>query len=214
MRVLVACECSGIVREAFNSHAGVYATSCDLKPAEDGRTDFHHQGDILEILYAGWDMMIAHPPCDYLAVSGNRWFSDSAIASPEILTGEARRKAMREAVEFVELLWSAPIPKIAIENPTGRLSTLWRKTSQTIQPWQFWTGDEGAGEVKATCLWLKGLPELEPTTPHESGRHPACWLEAPGPQRKANRSRTYPGIAQAMAEQWLNPKRAYQATLL
>ncbi len=200
MKVLVACEFSGVVRDAFND-AGHEAWSCDLLPCEKGR--WHHlQCDVREILHENFDLMIAHPPCDYLTVSSNRWFSDKAVARPGILTGAARREAQREAIAFVEMLWSAPIPRISIENPIGRLSTLWRKPEQTIQPWQFWGGQEGAGEVKATCLWLKGLPKLIATTPNETGRHPACWLESPGPRRKSNRARTYAGIAAAMAEQW------------
>lgn len=200
MRILVACECSGAVRNAFRA-IGHDAWSCDLMPAEDA-SPFHYRCDVRQVLGMGWDKMIAHPPCDYLTVSGNRWFSDAAIAGPGVLTGSERRRAQADSVEFVKLLWSASIDQIAIENPIGRLSTLWKKPDQTIQPWQFWTGKPGSGEVKATCLWLKNLPPLEPTTPYEIGRYPACWLESPGPQRKANRSRTYPGISAAMADQW------------
>ncbi len=156
----------------------------------------------MEAIAQGWDMLIAHPPCDYLAVSGNGWFSDTAKAGPGILTGAARRAARDQAVGFVERLWAVDIARIVIENPISRLATLWMASTQTIQPWQFWAGEFGTGEVKATCLWLKGLPELVPTTPNEPGRHPACWLEPPGKDRKRNRSRTYPGIANAMAEQW------------
>lgn len=148
--------------------------------------------------------MIAHPPCDYLTVSGNRWFSDTARAQPGVLTGKARRKAQRQAVAFVDLLWNCGVPRVCIENPIGRLSTLWRKPEQTIQPWEFWGGRKGDGEVKRTCLWLKGLPPLVATSPNEPGRKPACWLEPPGPQRKRNRSLTYKGIADAMAAQWGN----------
>ena len=205
MRVLIGCEHSGTVREAFRD-LGHDAWSCDLLPASDG-SEFHFRGDLLGHIRGelpGWDLLIAHPPCDYLAVSGNRWFSDTAKAAPGVLTGQARRDARVAAVEFVKRLWSAPIPRIAIENPIGRLSTLWMKPTQTIQPWQFWSGAEGTGEVKATCLWLKGLPKLIPTTPNEPGRHPACWLESPGPNRKTKRAITYPGIAGAMAQQWSN----------
>ncbi len=201
MNVLVACEHSGIVREAFRA-LGHDAWSCDLLPASD-KSEFHYRADALQAIRRGsWDMLIAHPPCDYLTVSGNRWFSDHARAAAGILTGAARREAQLHALRFVEMLWASPIPRIAIENPIGRLSTLWRKPSQTIQPWQFWAGEPGAGEVKATCLWLKGLPLLVPTTPDETGRHPACWLASPGPQRKTLRSITYPGIARAFASQW------------
>ncbi len=200
MKVLIACEHSGIVREAFRK-LGHDAWSCDILPARD-RSPYHHHGYIQDVVMDSIDFLIAHPPCDYLAVSGNRWFSDKAVARPGVLTGQDRREAQKQSVEFVKMLWASPVSRIAIENPIGRLSTLWRKPSQTIQPWQFWSGEEGKGEVKATCLWLKGLSLLQPTTPAETGRHPACWLEPPGKDRKMKRSITYPGIAAAMAEQW------------
>lgn len=201
MKVLIACECSGIVREAFRAK-GHDAWSCDLKPSED-QSGFHYRQDVFRVIRSDdWDMMIAHPPCDYLAVSGNRWFSDHAKAAAGILTGAARREARDEAVKFVDRLWKSGIPRICIENPIGRLSTLWRKSSQRIQPWQFWTGEKGKGEVKGTCLWLKGMSPIVATSPNETGRHPACWLASPGENRKTDRSRTYPGIAVAMAEQW------------
>jgi len=142
MRVLVACEFSGIVREAFRQK-GHDAYSCDLIPTEiPGK---HIQGNVIDILQDGWDLMIAHPPCTYLAVSGARWWSQ-------------RKEEQEDAIAFVMLLAEAPIPKIAIENPIGRLSTIWRKPDQIIQPWQF-----GHGETKATCFWLKGLPLLAHT---------------------------------------------------
>jgi len=196
VRVLVACEFSGVVREAFNAIAGVRAVSCDLIPCDDGRTDYHYCGDVRDILGDGWDMMIAHPPCDYLTVSGNRWFSDSAVAVPGVLTGQARRDAQQQAVEFVRLLWEAPIPRVAIENPIGRLSTLWQKPSQVIQPFHF-----GDPFRKGTCLWLRGLPPLKPTSDLTDGEQ-ACWLMPPSKDRKKFRSITYSGIAQAMADQW------------
>lgn len=189
MRVLVACEFSGTVRRAFRE-AGHDAWSCDLLPAEDG--DGHHfQKDILTVLptagysehHAGWDLLIAHPPCTHLAVSGARWFKEKA-------------KEQAEALEFVRALLNAPIPRIALENPISIISSRIRKPDQIIQPWQF-----GHGEVKATCLWLKNLPKLTPTNIVD-GRHPACWLASPGPDRWKIRSRTYEGIAQAMAAQW------------
>lgn len=192
--MLVGCECSGVVRRAF-SERGHDACSCDLLPAEDN-SPFHLQCDLLTVLDQGWDLAIFHPPCDYLTVSGNRWFSDTARAAPGILTGAARRQAQAEAVEFVKALWNAPIPLIAIENPIGRLSTLWGKPTQTIQPFQF-----GDPFRKATCLWLKGLLPLRPTSYLQNG-YPASYLMAPGPNRKKDRSRTYPGIAAAMSEQW------------
>ena len=194
MRVLVACEYSGRVREAFR-RLGHDAWSCDLLPSEDGSKN-HFQGDVMMIAEDGlqakgeyfpvpWDLMIAHPPCTHLAVSGARHF-------------DAKREDGRqqEAVEFFLKLARAPIPRIAIENPVCIMSSIWRKPDQIIQPWQY-----GTGETKATCLWLKGLPHLVPTNV-VSGRHPRIHLMPPSPDRWKERSRTYEGIAQAMAEQW------------
>lgn len=180
MRVLIACEFSGIVRNAFIAR-GHDAVSCDLLPTE--KPGPHIQGDVLEVLNRGWDLMIAHPPCTYLARSGARWW-------PNKLTEQA------EAIEFVRQLLNAPIPLIAIENPIGILSTRIRKPDQIIQPWMF-----GHGETKATCLWLKGLPLLTPTN-IVAGRATRIHYEQPGPNRWKNRSRTLPGIAMAMALQW------------
>src|SRR5213082_681274 len=145
MKVLIGCEFSGIVREAFNARSGVFATSCDMLPPEDGRVDNHYQGDVLDILNDGWDLAIFFPPCTHLAVSGARWF-------------ESRQAEQRKAIFFFMELANAKIPQLAIENPVGIMSTLWRKPDQIIQPWQF-----GHGETKATCLWLKDLPKLQPT---------------------------------------------------
>jgi len=180
VRVLVACEFSGIVRQAFERR-GHDAWSCDLLPAEDGRL-FHIQGDVLELLGDGWDLMVAHPPCTYLARSGARWHRGSA--------------AQAEAVRFVRALYDAPIERVAIENPIGMLSSLWRKSDQIVHPWWF-----GHGEVKATALWLRGLPPLVPTR-IVKGRAPRVHYAAPGPNRWKERSRTLPGLARAMAEQW------------
>ena len=180
MRVLVACEYSGRVRDAFISR-GHQAMSCDLLPTEvDGP---HYQGSVLDILDAGWDLMIAHPPCTHLAVSGSRWFKNK-LAEQE------------EALAFVRTLMGAPIPRIAIENPVSIISSRIRKPDQIIQPWQF-----GHGETKATCLWLKGLPKLSPTHIVD-GRENRVHRMPPSPDRWKERSRTYEGIAQAMAEQW------------
>lgn len=188
MRVLVACEFSGVVRRAFRER-GHDAWSCDLLPAEDGSAD-HYQGDIGRLLYSPdrgfpteWDLMIAHPPCTHLAVSGSRWF-------------KGKEREQREALDFVRFLLDAPIPRIALENPISVISSRIRKPDQIIQPWQF-----GHGEVKATCLWLKGLPKLVPTSV-VAGRVARVHREPPGPDRWKNRSRTYEGIAAAMAEQW------------
>lgn len=205
MKILIAFEKSGRVRDAFRA-VGHDAWSCDLQPCEADPT-WHIQGDAFDAIGNGahWDILIAHPPCDYLTVSGNAWFSDTVKASPGVLTGEARREARREAVKMVELIWDCGIPQIAIENPIGRLSTLWMPPTQVIQPTQF-----GEPFRKATCLWLKGLPPLQPThvpggdlfLPAEPVGVQAVWREPPGPNRKANRSRTYSGVANAMAAQW------------
>lgn len=180
MRVLIACEFSGIVRDAFAAR-GHDAWSCDLLPSE--RPGQHFQGDVLETLYDDWDLMIAHPPCTYLAVSGARWFKD-------------RQPEQKAALTFVRRLLLAPIPKIALENPISIISTRLMKPTQIIQPWWF-----GHGETKATCLWLKNLPKLTPTN-IVPGRSARVHHESPSPQRWKNRSRTLEGIAQAMAEQW------------
>jgi site-specific DNA-cytosine methylase len=170
VKVLVACEFSGVVREAFRA-LGHDAWSCDLLPTEiPGQ---HITGDVLKRLADGWDLMIAHPPCTHLAVSGARWFSGKLHEQPL-------------ALEFVRLLLSAPIARIALENPIGKI----------VQPWQF-----GHGETKATCFWLKGLNPLTPTN-IVSGRLAKCHRRPPGKDRWKERSRTHTGIAQAMAEQW------------
>lgn len=180
MRVLVACEFSGVVRNAFAAR-GHDAWSCDMLPCERGGK--HLIGDVVPHLNDGWDMMIAHPPCTHLAVSGARWFKNR-IAEQE------------EALMFVRLLLSAPIPRICLENPISIISSKIRKPDQIIQPWQF-----GHGETKATCLWLKGLPPLVPTN-IVSGREARVHRMRPGPDRWRERSRTFAGIASAMAEQW------------
>jgi len=189
VRVLVACEFSGIVRDAFAAK-GHDAWSCDLLQTE--RPGQHIEGDVIPVLRQGWDLVIAHPPCTYLANSGARWWA-------------GRRAEQVSALEFVQALMAAPITRIAIENPSGRISTAIRKPDQTIQPWQF-----GHPESKATCLWLKNLPPLKPTNTlslPDSGR----WANqtpsgqnklAPSPNRWRERSRTYSGIAAAMADQW------------
>jgi site-specific DNA-cytosine methylase len=180
MKVLVACEYSGTVRDAF-LRAGHDAMSCDILPTDSAGP--HYQGDVRDILGDGWDLMIAHPPCTHLAVSGARWFKDK-------VTEQA------EALDFVRLLMNAPIERIAIENPVSIISSKIRKPDQIIQPWQF-----GHGETKATCLWLKNLPQLTPTDVVE-GRDNRIHRMPPSPDRWKLRSTTYAGIAQAMAEQW------------
>lgn len=182
MRVLIACEYSGAVRDAFR-RGGHDAMSCDLLPTEAPGP--HYQGDVRDVLDYPWDLMVAHPPCTHLSVSGARHF-------------EAKRMDGRQqaAVAFFMALARAPIPRIAIENPVCIMSSMWRKADQVIQPWQF-----GHGETKATCLWLKGLPLLRPTTVVE-GRENRVHRMPPSPERWKERSRTFAGIAEAMAAQW------------
>jgi hypothetical protein len=182
MRVLVACEFSGIVSQAFRNR-GHQALSVDLLPSENPHP-WHYQGRVEDVLdNPQWDALIAFPPCTHLAVSGARWWPQ-------------KQQEQAEALAFVQLLMDAPIPRIAIENPIGKISTAIRKPDQIIQPWQF-----GHGETKATCLWLKGLPPLQPTNVVD-GREPRVHHASPGPDRWKERSRTLQGIADAMADQW------------
>lgn len=180
MKVLVACEYSGTVRDAFLS-LGIEAMSCDLLPTD--KEGPHYQGNVLDILDQGWSHMIAHPPCTHLAVSGARWFKD-------------KQQEQKDALEFVQQLMDAPIPHIAIENPISVISTKIRKPDQIIQPWMF-----GHGETKATCLWLKNLPKLQPTDIVD-GREQRIHNLPPSKDRWKIRSTTYTGIAKAMAGQW------------
>lgn len=182
MKILVACEFSGTVRDAF-IRKGHDAISCDILPTEVPGP--HFQGDVLEILDQGWDLMIAHPPCTHLAVSGARHFKR-----------KQEDGSQAEALRFVERLMKANIEKIAIENPISIISSHFRKPEQIIQPWQF-----GHGETKATCLWLKNLPNLIPTNIVD-GREARVWKMPPGKNRWKERSRTFKGIAEAMSEQW------------
>ena len=180
MKVLIACEYSGVVRDAFIAQ-GHDAISCDLLPTD--ALGPHYQGDVRDIIADGFDLMVAHPPCTHLAVSGARWFKD-------------KQTEQAEALDFVRLLLSAPISKIALENPISIISSRIRKPNQIIQPWQF-----GHGETKATCLWLKNLPCLAPTNIVE-GREAKVHRMPPSPDRWKLRSTTYKGIAEAMAKQW------------
>ncbi len=182
MKVLIACEYSGAVRDAF-IRVGHDAMSCDLLPTD--KPGPHYQGDVFDIIRNGWDLMIAHPPCTHLSVSGARHFAAKRA--------DGRQQA---AVDFFMALANVEIPKIAIENPICIMSSHWRKPEQIIQPWQF-----GHGETKATCLWLKGLPNLKPTD-IVSGRADRIHKMPPSPDRWKMRSATYQGIANAMAEQW------------
>jgi hypothetical protein len=180
MKVLIACEYSGTVRDAFRVR-GHNAMSCDLLPTDiDGP---HYQGDVFDVINDGWDLMIAHPPCTHLAVSGARWFKD-------------KQQEQSKALEFVRRLLDAPVERICLENPVSIISSRIRKPDQIIQPWQF-----GHGETKATCLWFKNLPKLLPTNVVE-GREARVHKLPPTSDRWKIRSKTYQGIADAMAEQW------------
>jgi hypothetical protein len=182
MKVLIACEYSGRVRDAFTA-LGHDAMSCDLLPTDaPGK---HYQGDVFDIINDGWDLMVAHPPCTHLAVSGARHFAAKQASGVQ-----------QEALAFVQRLLNAPIHKIALENPISIISSRIRKPDQIIQPWQF-----GHGETKATCLWLKGLPLLKPTNIVD-GREAKVHKMPPSPDRWKLRSTTYQGIADAMAQQW------------
>lgn len=184
LKVLIACEFSGIVRDAF-TRRGHDATSCDLLPTEiPGK---HYQGDVMDIINDGWDMMIAHPPCTRLANSGVMWLERRGLWSD-----------LLEGVRFFNIMLDADIPMIAVENPIQHkyAREYIRKYDQIIQPWQF-----GHGETKATCLWLKNLPKLQPTNIVE-GREQRLHHTPPGPDRWKIRSKTFQGIANAMAEQW------------
>jgi hypothetical protein len=199
VKVLIACEYSGVVRESFRK-LGHDAVSCDLLDTEiDGP---HHKGTVLDILYDGWDLLIAHPPCTYLCSSGLHWNKRTP----------GRAELTKEALEFVRVLLSAPIGKIALENPVGCISTNIRPYDQVIQPYEF--GDDAS---KKTCLWLKNLPRLKPTTRiagrlvMHNGKTVERWANqtdsgqnnlGPSERRGLERSRTYQGIADAMAAQW------------
>lgn len=179
-KVLVACEYSGRVRDAFIRN-GCEAVSCDLLPTDQPGP--HYQGDVFDIINDGWDLMVAHPPCTHLAVSGARWF-------------HKKQREQEEALDFVRRLMAAPIAQIAIENPVSVISSKIRKPDQIIQPWMF-----GHGETKATCLWLKNLPPLQPTQ-IVSGRASTIHRMPPSEHRWKLRSLTYQGIADAIGDQW------------
>ena len=184
MRVLVACEESQEVCKAFRA-LGHEAYSCDIEPCSGGHPEWHLQCDALELLKMQWDMILAFPPCTDLAVSGAKWFAEKRADGRQ-----------QKSIEFFMRFANASCPRIAIENPVGIMSTVWRKPDQIIQPWMF-----GHGEIKATCLWLKGLPLLTPSN-IVTGREQRVWRMPPGPDRARLRSKTYTGVAQAMAEQW------------
>jgi len=221
MKVLIACEESQAVCKEFRL-LGHEAYSCDLLPCSGGHPEWHIQGDVFKILSDGWDLMIAHPPCTYLAVSGARWYYHP---DDKDLPVEHRRphpmypnrmNDMMDSVEFVKALYNSNVDKIAIENPIGMLSTRWMKPTQIIQPWMF--GDEA---TKTTCLWLKNLDELKPTNIVSKGER-FEWIDSKTGKKKSQpmwyykalseaktkqerqtlRSKTFKGIAKAMAEQW------------
>ena len=184
MKILVACEESQAVTIELR-RLGHEAYSCDIIPCSGGHPEWHLQQDVIPLLTQKWDMILAFPPCTHLAVSGARWFA-------------AKRADGRQqnAIDFFMRFANSDCPRIAIENPVGIMSTVWKKPDQIIQPWQF-----GHGETKKTCLWLKGLPPLIPTEIVE-GREQRIWKMPPSEDRAKNRAKTFPGIARAMAEQW------------
>lgn len=184
MKILVACEESQAVTIELRK-LGHEAYSCDIIPCSGGHPEWHLQVDALELLKMQWDMIISFPPCTDLSVSGARYFAEKQADGRQ-----------QKSIDFFMRFANADCPKIAIENPVGIMSTIWRKPDQIIQPWQF-----GHGETKATCLWLKGLPLLHPTEIVE-GREQRVWKMPPSADRAKQRSKTYPGIARAMAEQW------------
>ncbi|MCK5605326.1 DNA cytosine methyltransferase [Candidatus Pacearchaeota archaeon] len=184
LRILVACEESQAVTKEFRK-LGHIAYSCDILSCSGNHPEWHIKDDILNQLHKRWDIMIAFPPCTNLAVSGARWFQQKIVDGRQ-----------QKSINFFMALINAPIPRIAVENPIGIMSTKYRKPDQIIQPWQF-----GHGETKATCLWLKGLPKLQPTE-IVKGREQKIWKMAPGPERAKLRSKTYLGIAKAIAKQY------------
>jgi len=209
MRVLVACEESQAVTKELRK-LGHEAFSCDLLPCSGGHPEWHYQQDVFEVIEKGWDMMIAHPPCTFLAVSGARW-----LYNKDGSKNEERWKNQTEALDFVQRLMDAPIDKIAVENPISVISSNIRKPEQIIQPWMF--GDKAQ---KSTCLWLKNLPKLKPTDIVEKGefiefiskkgvkkKQPKWYFDAlkqakTPAERRTLRSKTFKGIAEAMAKQW------------
>ena len=196
MRILVGCEESQVVTKAFRA-MGHEAYSCDLQECSGGHPEWHIQGDVIEAIeQGGWDMGVFFPTCTYLTVSANKWYADQPKRKSGALVGQARRDAREEAIYFFMRLMTCNIPKIAIENPIGVMSSRYRKPDQVLQPWMF-----GHPETKATCLWLKNLPKLTPTDIVE-GREQRLHYLSPSKDRAKLRSKTYQGIADAMASQW------------
>lgn len=215
MKILVGCEESQAVTIELRK-LGHEAYSCDLDPCSGGHPQWHIQQDVLEVIKGGsftvakdysfqdeviiykWDAGIFFPTCTYLTISANKWYKDQPERKSGTLVGEKRRWARKEAIKFFMDLYNCNIPKIAIENPIGVMSSEFRKPDQVLQPWMF-----GHGETKATCLWLKGLPKLKPTD-IVNGREQKLHLLPPSKDRARLRSKTYSGIAKAMAKQWFN----------
>jgi len=183
-KVLIACEESQAVTKEMRA-LGIEAFSCDIEPCSGGHPEWHIQGDVAPLLEQEWDMIIAFPPCTHLAVSGARWFKQ-----------KRKDGRQQQGIDFFMLFANAKSQRVAIENPIGIMSSIWRKPDQIIQPWMF-----GHGETKATCLWLKGLPKLNPTQV-VNGREQHIWKMPPSSERSKLRSKTFKGIAKAMAEQW------------
>lgn len=190
MKILVGCEKTGTVRDAMLA-LGHEAMSCDLQDTDAPGP--HYKGSVFDVIDYPWDLAIFHFPCTDTAVSGARWFQEKRMDGRQQRGVSLFMRGWRSAMH---------IPRVAFEHPVSIISTMFRGPDQIIHPHQFWQGEPGKGEVKATCLWLRGLPLLVPTTPGEIGRHPACWLMGPSETRAQDRSKTNPGTAAAMAEQW------------
>jgi len=226
MKVLIACEESQAICKAFRE-AGHEAFSCDILPCSGGHPGWHLQGDVFNFVDRGWDLMIAHPPCTYLSVSGAKWYyhpEDNELPFKERRPHPRfpdRRKHQQEGLDFVQKLMDVDIPRIAIENPISVISSRIRKPDQIIQPWMF--GDEA---MKSTCLWLKNLPKIKPTkivgkgemVTYGSGKRMQKWYvdaltnSKTAEERRTMRSKTFPGMAKAIAEQWGNVPYTNQET--
>ena len=194
--ILISCEESQAICKAFRE-AGHEAYSNDLQECSGGHPEWHLQMDALKALkLKKWDLVIAHPPCTYLTISANKWYKDQPARKSGALVGAERRQAREEAIEFFMEFVNADVPRMVIENPVCVMSTRYQKPTQTIQPWMF-----GHGETKATCLWIKGLPKLIPTDIVD-GREQKLHALPPSKDRAKLRSKTYEGIANAMAKQW------------
>lgn len=209
MNLICGCEESQVVAMAFRAK-GWNAFSCDVQECSGGFPQYHLKMDVLKAIKGGrlktqggnyvnideWNMGIFFPDCTFITVSGNKWFKNQPQPESGVLVGAARRKAQQEAVEFAKILFNSPIKRVALENPVGRLSTLWKPPTQIVQPWWF-----GHGEVKKTCLWLRNLPKLNATDIVE-GREERIFRMGPSEDRAKERSKTFPGLAQAMSQQW------------